>query len=248
MKVVIYTTNDCKFSQEEKAYLQSNNVAFEEKNLEANKDFLTEMLSISNNFAGTPVTEITKDNGEKVVLKGFTKEDFDTALAVSPAVSPALESTNTPVVEAPVQPQVADLTTPQSPQGEVVVPPVEMPVVTASQNMQESPSDLGVVDLSQSVDTSSANTSNIDEPAPILDTLASGANTLSSEPPMPVIEPSLTSPVEPVSTTDQPLTPSFAPMQQGVQPTQPSTVDQNDQLNSVLKSLENQTQQSSNSQ
>jgi glutaredoxin 3 len=87
MKVVIYTTNDCKFSQEEKEYLKNQNIAFEEKNLETNRDFLTEMLSISNNFAGTPVTEITKDSGEKVILKGFTKEDFDSVLGISNSVS-----------------------------------------------------------------------------------------------------------------------------------------------------------------
>jgi len=65
MKVTIYTINDCKFSQAEKDYLKTNNIAFEEKNVEQNRDFLTEMLGISENFAGTPVTKID----EKVLKK-----------------------------------------------------------------------------------------------------------------------------------------------------------------------------------
>ncbi len=85
MKITVYTINDCKFSQAEKEYLKKNNVEFEEKNLETNRDFLTEMLAVSNNFAGTPVTKIEKDSGEPIVLKGFTQEEFDKALGLAPA-------------------------------------------------------------------------------------------------------------------------------------------------------------------
>src|SRR3989338_10845560 len=83
MKVTIYTVSDCKFSQAEKEYLKSINTSFEEKNLESNREYLTEMLNLSNNFAGTPVTKIEKDDGQIAVLKGFTKEEFDTALGFS---------------------------------------------------------------------------------------------------------------------------------------------------------------------
>jgi glutaredoxin len=69
MKITIYTVSDCKFSQAEKEYLKSKSLAFEEKNLETNRDFLTEMLQKSNNFAGTPVTEIVKDDGTTMVIK-----------------------------------------------------------------------------------------------------------------------------------------------------------------------------------
>ena len=87
MKVTIYTINECKFSQAEKDYLKTNNIAFEEKNVEQNRDFLTEMLGISENFAGTPVTKIEKDDGTSNVLKGFTREEFDKELGL-PASSP----------------------------------------------------------------------------------------------------------------------------------------------------------------
>ncbi len=95
MKITIYTISDCYFSKQEKEYLQSHNLPFEERNLEENRDFLTEMLTISNNFAGTPVTKIEKDDGQIVVLKGFTRDEFDKTLEVS-----------TPAVVEPSEPQI----------------------------------------------------------------------------------------------------------------------------------------------
>ncbi len=77
MKITIYTITDCQFSKAEKNYLKANNLPYEEKNLETNKEFLTEMLAVSNNFAGTPVTRVEKDDGTIRVFKGFTKEEFD---------------------------------------------------------------------------------------------------------------------------------------------------------------------------
>lgn len=50
MKITVYTTSDCQFSKQEKEYLKTNNLVFEEKNLETNKEFLTEMLAVSNNL------------------------------------------------------------------------------------------------------------------------------------------------------------------------------------------------------
>jgi len=40
------------------------------------------MMAISNNFAGTPVTRVEKDDGTIAVLKGFTKEEFDTTFGL----------------------------------------------------------------------------------------------------------------------------------------------------------------------
>ena len=83
MKITVYTIKDCAFSKQEKEYLNTNKLVFEEKDLEANKDFLTEMLAISNNFAGTPVTRVEKDDGTIAVLKGFTKAEFDTTFGLA---------------------------------------------------------------------------------------------------------------------------------------------------------------------
>lgn len=119
MKITIYTIKDCAFSKQEKEYLLANKLAYEEKDLETNKDFLTEMLAISNNFAGTPVTRVEKDDGSIAVLKGFTKEEFDTTFG--------LVATPT---DTPIQPTSTDLTA-TPPANDTPVPPIatETPAV-----------------------------------------------------------------------------------------------------------------------
>lgn len=117
MKITVYTINDCPFCKQEKEYLGSKSLAFEEKNLESNKEFLTEMLAISNNFAGAPVTKIEKDDGQIAILKGFTKEEFDTTLGVNAQQANAQMTPPAPLGGAPV--------VPESPV--VPPPPVETP-------------------------------------------------------------------------------------------------------------------------
>ncbi|MFA6016832.1 MAG: glutaredoxin family protein [Patescibacteria group bacterium] len=130
MKITVYTIKDCAFSKQEKEYLNTNKLVFEEKDLETNKDFLTEMLAISNNFAGTPVTRVEKDDGSIAVLKGFTKSEFDTTFGfISPDEASAKAGptdSSQPAVPSPVN------DTPIPPVPEVppapVVTPVETPV------------------------------------------------------------------------------------------------------------------------
>lgn len=121
MKITIYTINDCAFSKQEKDFLIANKLAFEEKNLETNKEFLTEMLAVSNNFAGTPVTKIEKDDGQIVVLKGFTLDEFNKTLNLTPApttTTPKVEETHVDMQApvAPIFPQVND-----------TLPPLDIP-------------------------------------------------------------------------------------------------------------------------
>ena len=124
MKITIYTISGCQFSKQEKEYLTANKLAFEEKNLETNKDFLTEMLAISNNFAGTPVTRVKKDDGSIVVLKGFTKAEFDTTFGFAPSAAADQSPVTLPQMNAgqinETPPKVEEV----KPAGEVV-PPVE---------------------------------------------------------------------------------------------------------------------------
>lgn len=80
MVITIYTINDCPFCKKEKDYLTSHNLPFIEKNLESNREYLEEMMAVSDKFAGVPFTDINKDDGTRVKLKGFTKEEFDAAL------------------------------------------------------------------------------------------------------------------------------------------------------------------------
>lgn len=79
-KIIVYTINNCPFCEQEKAYLTEHTLLFEEKNIDTNRAYLTEMLAVSDNFTGVPFTVIQKDDGNKATLKGFTKEEFDTAL------------------------------------------------------------------------------------------------------------------------------------------------------------------------
>lgn len=128
MKITVYTTSDCQFSKQEKEYLNSHALPFEEKNLETNREFLTEMLAVSNNFSGTPVTKIEKDDGQITVLKGFTKEEFDTALGLGLAEAHAAVSPPPPPSQ-PSQPQqpTPQEPTPQEPPPEPAKPPESLP-------------------------------------------------------------------------------------------------------------------------
>lgn len=122
MKITIYTIADCQFSKQEKEYLNANKLSFEEKDLETNKDFLTEMLAISNNFAGTPVTRVEKDDGTIAVLKGFTKEEFDTTFGFTTTPNTPASDANNPVVN--------DTPIPNPPVVEVPPVPIPTPVET----------------------------------------------------------------------------------------------------------------------
>lgn len=140
MKITLYTITDCPFSKQEKEYLSSHTLTFEEKNLETNREFLTEMLAVSNNFAGTPVTKIEKDDGQIAILKGFTKEEFDkllgfTAEPAKPAstepsrsVEPVSVPAAAPVVETPpVTVDSVPTPTPPPPAPVVETPPTAPP-------------------------------------------------------------------------------------------------------------------------
>lgn len=127
MKITVYTVSDCQFSQAEKEYLKLHNLPFEEKNLEQNREWLTEMLAVSNNFAGTPVTKIEKDDGTIVVLKGFTKEEFDKELGLNqPEVAQVNAQVNVPPPQ-PAQTQPAVQPPPSPPPSQPAAPAQPVP-------------------------------------------------------------------------------------------------------------------------
>ncbi len=76
-KVTMYTTPACQYCKAEKEYLTQQGIAFVEKNVEQNEADLREMLNVSDNFAGVPVTVIENPTGQKLVVKGFTQTDFE---------------------------------------------------------------------------------------------------------------------------------------------------------------------------
>lgn len=156
MKITVYTVSDCLFSKQEKEYLIAHNLQFEEKNLETNKDFLTEMLAVGDNFAGTPLTRIEKDDGQAAVLKGFTLEEFDEVLGfkkpeetaksqeelAAPTSTPvtAQPTTITPIPSAPTLP-------PTDQQPSISAPPPIPTVIEPPQSVSPSPA---LSDLPQS--------------------------------------------------------------------------------------------------
>src|SRR3990167_5843922 len=147
MKITVYTVTDCQFSKQEIEYLKSHNLQFEEKNLETNKDFLTEMLAVGDNFAGTPLTRVEKDDGQIAVLKGFTKEEFDVAFGfkkpeetVKPPAQPEeIAPTSTPVTTQPAA--VTDSPTPPTPTP-IPPQPTTTPEPPQIRSVIEPPSDL----------------------------------------------------------------------------------------------------------
>ena len=83
------------------------------------------MLSISNNFAGTPVTKIDTDDGQSTVLKGFTQSDFDNVFSSN--VQAVNASIPKPQPTADDQQQTPPAPEPEQKPEEVPPPPVETP-------------------------------------------------------------------------------------------------------------------------
>lgn len=223
MKVTLYTINNCPFCDQEKAYLQAKGVAFEEKNLDQNRQFLTEMLAIGNNFKGVPVTKVDKDDGQSVVLKGFTQEEFDHVFVGSPtAVSASSDAPSngpqapqpdpaTPPAPAPTPPPVVEEPTPPP-------PPAPEPVTP------EVPTDTQV-----KADGASTPTPPTDNPTP-----PSAPEPVVPEPtPAPVVEP---------TTGPQAPTPPESPPPAAPQPEKPADVaPASDPLAAILQDLQNKS-------
>jgi len=138
MKITIYTITECQYSTQEKDYLKAHNLQFEEKNLEANRDFLTEMMAVSNNFAGTPVTKIEKDDGQIIILKGFTQDEFDKALGFVPVTKP-IPTPEKPIEEISSSPVPPSPVVPTPPQPDKITSPSIPPMPQTAPNTIPSP-------------------------------------------------------------------------------------------------------------
>lgn len=153
-KITLYTTSTCPFSKAEREYLKSKNLPFEEKTVEGNEANLKEMLQVSDNFAGVPVTMITQANGNKLLIKGFTKEDFEEELTkagmitktteepakvveAAPAAMPtAPEPVKAPEPMTPPQPVAPAMPTPPSPMPVPEAPTMPTPPVESAMPQQ----------------------------------------------------------------------------------------------------------------
>lgn len=122
--ITIYTIPTCPFCQAEKDYLKSKGLEYQEKNVEADETALKEMLSLSDNFAGVPVTVLENQKAEKAVVRGFTEKDFSEELgrmqiiqieSALPKENPTPQAPTAPAVEPtvptpPAPPKIPDLT------------------------------------------------------------------------------------------------------------------------------------------
>jgi len=215
MKITIYTINDCTFSQAEKDFLKKNTISFEEKNLETNRDFLTEMLKISDNFAGTPVTKVEKDGGEILVLKGFTESEFAKALDLPLAGASTADSGST---------------TPTPPMSQT---PSAPPIQTKDQQINSTP-DMTIESLSEpAVSTQTPSTQSQPVMPPTPQTPADTSPQKTAEPPVNPLE---TQEVGPISLDANTTTPTQTPQQIEEKP------KHNEALNSVLQNLQTQVQ------
>ncbi|MFX3623475.1 MAG: glutaredoxin domain-containing protein [Ectobacillus sp.] len=79
-KVIIYTQETCGPCHAEKAWLQDNNISFEERDIRKNPAYLEEALQLG--ASATPVTVIHTSAGHEVVM-GFDKEKLSALLNLS---------------------------------------------------------------------------------------------------------------------------------------------------------------------
>ncbi len=236
MKVTIYTTAECPFSKQEKEYLQGHNIAFEERNVETNREYLTDMLAVSNNFAGTPVTKIEKDDGAISVLKGFTQAEFDTALGIVQTAAP--QSADGAVASAPTTPQ---------PDSTAIPAPLDVPAApsepispTAEPAAQTEPAP-----VEPTVDTSSQTAPEPDTTVPPTSTVEAPAQVE----PVPVEQPTQptesyapTEPTEEQKSEDaQASEATNVNTQPPVDETTPTAGNPQDSLNAILENLENKS-------
>ncbi len=139
MKITVYTIPDCPFCKQEKDYLTSKGLPFDEKDVLNNKEALAEMLQKSQNFAGVPFT-LVEDGTTSIPLKGFTQSEFEDAFnKISGAGVPPLNNLEGGVAAVipsdssmpPVRPvdMASTPTMPSSPvtQSQVSSAPVDMP-------------------------------------------------------------------------------------------------------------------------
>ena len=81
MKLKIYTTTTCPFCKQEKAYLDSKGVKYENIFVDEDQKAAEEMVKISHQM-GVPFNVITKDDGTTITVLGFEKERLDKILGI----------------------------------------------------------------------------------------------------------------------------------------------------------------------
>ena len=101
MKIIVYTITNSPFCTQVKDYLTAKKIPYDEKNVEVNKEYLTEMMTASGNFAGVPFTWFQFDDGSEAGLKGFTQDEFDELLLHHQLITEPVATVPQPIIDKP---------------------------------------------------------------------------------------------------------------------------------------------------
>jgi glutaredoxin len=80
-KITIYSTATCGFCKMLKSYLQSKDIAYDEKHVDQDADLARELFEKSGQM-GVPFTIIEKEDGSKEQILGFDRPSINSALGI----------------------------------------------------------------------------------------------------------------------------------------------------------------------
>lgn len=81
-KITIYSTATCGYCRMLKSYLQSKDIAYEEKHADQDPDLARELYEKSGQL-GVPFTVIQDDNGKEEKILGFDRPRIDQVLGLA---------------------------------------------------------------------------------------------------------------------------------------------------------------------
>lgn len=81
-RITIYSTATCAYCKMLKGYLQSKNIAYEEKHVDQDQKLAEELLEKSGQL-GVPFTIIEKGDGTEEKILGFDRHKIDSVLGVA---------------------------------------------------------------------------------------------------------------------------------------------------------------------
>ncbi len=81
-KITIYSTATCAYCKMLKSYLQSKNIAYEEKHADQDQKLAQELLEKSGQL-GVPFTIIQKDDGTEEKILGFDRPKINLVLGLA---------------------------------------------------------------------------------------------------------------------------------------------------------------------
>lgn len=81
-KITIYSTATCGYCKMLKSYLQSKNIAYEEKHVDQDQKLAQELYEESGQL-GVPFTIIEKEDGTVEKVLGFDRNKIDSVLGIA---------------------------------------------------------------------------------------------------------------------------------------------------------------------